>query len=203
MFVFQCQSCGHKKVSVVDFLKVRDNELVKGGDIYPYEKFREFSINIWRGENDISKGISYNKMYGFIKQIKEEYHITEEDLKIVEGKYDIKFPEILRSYYLEHNGDIIKTCYLLVDDYSYGIAKIVQLKNGTTTFEYIVDNDRKDGIIDENMFPIARNEGGDYYYWNKQTQNIYLYYCDDIEDPIYICENINSFFEIMDKSCIV
>ena len=45
MFIFQCQSCGHKKVSVVDFLKVRDNELVKGGDIYPYEKFREFFWN--------------------------------------------------------------------------------------------------------------------------------------------------------------
>lgn len=45
MFIFQCQSCGHKKVSVVDFLKVRENELVKGGDIYPYEKFRDFFSN--------------------------------------------------------------------------------------------------------------------------------------------------------------
>ncbi len=40
--------CGHKKVSVVDFLKVRENELVKEGDIYPYEKFREFLITIRR-----------------------------------------------------------------------------------------------------------------------------------------------------------
>lgn len=42
MYVFQCQNCGHKKISVVDFLKVRDNEIVKGGDIYPYEKFSDF-----------------------------------------------------------------------------------------------------------------------------------------------------------------
>lgn len=42
MFIFQCQSCGHKIVSVVDFLKVREDELVKGGDIYPYEKFQTF-----------------------------------------------------------------------------------------------------------------------------------------------------------------
>lgn len=42
MFLFQCQSCGHKIVSVVDFLKVREDELVKGGDIYPYEKFQTF-----------------------------------------------------------------------------------------------------------------------------------------------------------------
>lgn len=45
MYVFQCQSCGHKMVSVVDFLKVRENELVKGGDIYPYEKFQDFFNN--------------------------------------------------------------------------------------------------------------------------------------------------------------
>ena len=42
MYVFQCQDCGHKMVSVVDFLKVRENELIKGGDIYPYEKFQYF-----------------------------------------------------------------------------------------------------------------------------------------------------------------
>lgn len=45
MYVFQCQDCGHKMVSVVDFLKVRENELMKGGDIYPYEKFRDFLNN--------------------------------------------------------------------------------------------------------------------------------------------------------------
>ena len=42
MYVFQCQVCGHKMVSVVDFLKVRENELIKGGDVYPYEKFQYF-----------------------------------------------------------------------------------------------------------------------------------------------------------------
>lgn len=45
MYVFQCQSCAHKKVSVVDFLKVRENELIKAGDIYPYEKFQAFFSN--------------------------------------------------------------------------------------------------------------------------------------------------------------
>lgn len=42
MFVFQCQNCGHKIVSVVDFLKVRECELVKCGDVYPYDTFKNF-----------------------------------------------------------------------------------------------------------------------------------------------------------------
>ena len=43
--LFQCQGCGHKNVSVVDFLKVRDQEILKGGDIYPYEDFKYFLEN--------------------------------------------------------------------------------------------------------------------------------------------------------------
>lgn len=43
--LFQCQGCGHKNVSVVDFLKVREMEAVKGGDIYPYEEFKYFLEN--------------------------------------------------------------------------------------------------------------------------------------------------------------
>ncbi len=33
-------------------------------------------------------------------------------------------------------------------------------------------------------------------------KKIYLFYCDDIENPIYICESIEEMFDIMAKSCI-
>lgn len=42
LFVFQCKSCGYKNVSIVDFLQVRGRELLQGGNIYPYEEFREY-----------------------------------------------------------------------------------------------------------------------------------------------------------------
>lgn len=40
--LFRCPQCSKRVVSVVDFLKNRDNEVIFGGDIYPYEKFRDF-----------------------------------------------------------------------------------------------------------------------------------------------------------------
>lgn len=40
--VFQCQTCGYRDVSVVDFLKVRDKEIIKGGDVYSYKEFKDF-----------------------------------------------------------------------------------------------------------------------------------------------------------------
>lgn len=37
--LFQCDGCSNRSISVVDFLKVRDQKVIKGGDVYPYEKF--------------------------------------------------------------------------------------------------------------------------------------------------------------------
>ena len=40
---------------------------------------------------------------------------------------------------------------------------------------------REDGIIDEHLYPLARNEGGDYFYWDIRDENVYMIYCDDVE----------------------
>ena len=139
-------------------------------------------------------------MYVFIRQKRKEYDITEEDLKRIETRFDISFPEKLKSYHLEHNGDLIKICNFMVDGYEYEISEIVQLKYGSCTFEDIVQGDREDKIIPENMLPIANNRGGDYYYWDAISENVFLYYCDDIENPIFICDNIEELFKILENS---
>ena len=64
----------------------------------------------------------------------------------------------------------------------------------------MVSNDRQDGFVDINMLPLAMNGGGDTYYWDRNNENVYLYYDDDIENPIFICENIESFFELLSQS---
>lgn len=43
--VFQCENCGKKLISVVDFLKVREQFLIKGGENYPYDDFRTYIEN--------------------------------------------------------------------------------------------------------------------------------------------------------------
>lgn len=42
MHIFTCPTCGSKKVSVVDFLRVRDQDLPKGGGVFPYGDFGRF-----------------------------------------------------------------------------------------------------------------------------------------------------------------
>lgn len=42
IFLLQCQNCGIKEVVVMDILPVRGQEVLKNGDIFKYEEFKEF-----------------------------------------------------------------------------------------------------------------------------------------------------------------
>lgn len=137
----------------------------------------------------------------FIEEKKEKFKVTQQDINTIEEQYDIIFPEYLKEFYLEYNGATIKLCKIFVDGYMYGISEMIQLKYGECNFEYILEGDREDKIIPFSMIPIANNEGGDYYYLDMEDGKIYLFFCDDIENPIYICENIESLFKLMNESC--
>ena len=47
-------------------------------------------------------------MYSFVKSKSESTHISSRDIMEIESKYNIKFQEVLREYYLKHNGDKIR-----------------------------------------------------------------------------------------------
>lgn len=143
-----------------------------------------------------------NKMYKFIKERREGYSINEEDIKTVEKCWNIEIPTILKQFYINYNGAKINLCKFFVDDFKYEISEIIPLKYGKCCLEEVIRNDRQDDIIPSNMIPIANDRGGDYYYWDMSSGRVYLFYCDDIENPIYICKSIEEMFEIMNKSCI-
>ncbi len=166
-------------------------------------------------------------MYNFIKEIRPGFQITPEEIHEIEEKYEIQFPQALVQFYLECNGAEARLCYFEADededdedfedgnddfeedgddfeykyeDYPYEVRSIVPLRYGRLTFEQIIDNDRD--YMDNNMFPIASNQGGDCYYWDRNSEKIYLYYSDDIEEPIFICHTIRRFFEKLSDAVV-
>lgn len=42
--------------------------------------------------------------------------------------------------------------------------------------------------------------GGDYFYWDVRDENVYMIYCDDIENPVWVCKSIKAFFELMENN---
>ena len=139
-------------------------------------------------------------MYSFIKKMKDDEKITIEDIAEIEKTFSFQMPEILKEYYLVNNGASIHRCIFSVDGYEVEVAKLVELKYGYLPLEKIIEMDRKDGFISPNMIPIARNSGGDYYYWDSKSGKVYLFLCDSIENPIWICQNVEEFFSLLQKN---
>ena len=50
------------------------------------------------------------------------------------------------------------------------------------------------------LYPLARNEGGDYFYWDVRDENVYMIYCDDVENPVWVCDSMKAFFDLMENN---
>ena len=140
-------------------------------------------------------------MYSFIKKTKDDEKVTIDDVLDIESRFGFKMPEILKDFYLMYNVSSIYPCVFSIDGYEVEVAKLVELKYGFLPLEKIIETDRTDGFIPFDMIPVASNSGGDYYYWNNQSGQVYLYLSDSIEDPIWICENAVEFFSLLERNC--
>ena len=118
----------------------------------------------------------------------------------IEKKYSIVFPDVLKEYYSNFDGCKIKICRFSVNGYPCEISKIIPLISTGLSFDKIADNDRSDGFINTDFYPLASNRGGDYYYWNAKTGEVFLVLSDDIENPIKICDSVSHLFKILNSS---
>lgn len=117
----------------------------------------------------------------------------------LEAKYDISFPPVLREFYRQHDGQKIALCKFQVNGYWCEVSSIVSICAGRMTFERITDNDREDGFISSLLFPLAMDRGGNLYYWQKDTEKIFLLFSDDIENPFLVTSSIQAFFDLLDQ----
>ena len=136
-------------------------------------------------------------MFDFLKDTQIHGRTKESDIVRLEQKYSIVFPSVLKEFYLRYDGNPIKLCLFKVDGYPCEVADIVPMTASGLTFEKIVENDRDDGIISDDLYPIARNRGGDLYYWSTKTGRVWLLLADSIDAPFLVAEDIGSFFKLL------
>jgi hypothetical protein len=132
-------------------------------------------------------------MYSFIKNKKTEWKINIDDIRNIEEKYNILFPEKLAEFLLECNGAEIYESRVEQNDVSYGIIALTPVKYGDSPVEQIMEWNRLDGILRDDIIPIAYDRGGNNYYVDSKNGEVLLYYSDDIENPRVISTDINSF----------
>lgn len=148
---------------------------------------------------NIFKRKKENRAYKFIKEQRHEYQISKDEIETIENNLNIKIPEDLKNFYLEYNGSEIHLCVFDLNGSEYEVNSLVPLKYSNLPFEKIVEMDRKDGFIPDTFIPLAYDRGGDYYYLDLDSEKVLLVRADNIENPYYICENLEALFKIMEE----
>ena len=140
-------------------------------------------------------------MYKIIKETRKEYAITEEDIREVEERFGITFPQVLRKFYLEHNGDIIKSCIFTLDGNEYMVQDLhyIKVKNRASV-DLIFPWQIEDGYISPCFVPFAYDPGGESYYWSTDDGKVYFINTEEIENIIFVCDSIEEFFKMLEEA---
>lgn len=139
-------------------------------------------------------------MYEFIKTLHKELSITPNDIVELEKEYKIRIPATLKQFYLEYNAAEILLCAFTskkLENETFEVHSIYPVKyspfeNGVI-LEEILDDDRMDGFIPTNLIPFAKDQGGNRYYCDENTENVFFIPCDDIDNPELVCETLSEF----------
>ena len=139
-------------------------------------------------------------MYKFIKERQQQNAVTEKDIKEVEEKFKIMFPQKLKDFYLKYSGATLELREIRVNNEKYFIEGMYYIKDSTVALEEIMQWDRNDGYISDKMVPLAYDQSRERYYWNTEDEKVYFIDGMDLENPIYICENISEFFKLLEEA---
>ena len=139
-------------------------------------------------------------MYEFVKTLNKELSITPNDIAALEKEYQISIPTTLKDFYLKYNAAEISLCTFIqkeLPNNTFEVHTIYPIKYSPfehgVILEEILRDDRMDGFIPSNLIPFAKDRGGNRYYCDEKTGNVFFIPCDDIDNPELVCENISNF----------
>ena len=140
-------------------------------------------------------------MFKFVKKESPEQNVSREYIDSVEKKYNIEFPNILRTYYMNYNMCESEEVTLVMHNLEFCVEFVLPLKYGTCSVESLLDLYRGDDHIPQHLVPFACDVDGDYYYWDINTGRVYYLTMGNIDNPIPIARSVDEFFELLNIYC--
>ena len=178
-------------------------------------------FNFVKTDEEIALIKSMDRDNNYSKDDGEYVPVTEADIDRIEKKFGIKFPDILREYYLKYNAKWIHSIVINAPDEDgsciHDILPIINtpinefgVKNEYSV-ECIKDNEMNEPKefgylrIRNNFIPLAINQGGNIYYWDSNDGKVYISYNDNedengLEIPYYVCSSVEEMFKLMDEA---
>lgn len=138
--------------------------------------------------------------YDFLQGGSDVIPITLDDIAGIEEKYEIRFPEELRNYLLEHNGKKMHPAFMEVEGILCWVLDIYAIKDPKLSLEKMLERQQLQGFPVRQMIPFAHDGGGGIYYCHMTTGTIYLSYLNSDDSFITICSGIGQFFNILNEA---
>ena len=140
-------------------------------------------------------------MFKFISKEDLSSRIDDTYIDEIEKEYGFSFPEILRRFYVEHNGDEIVECSFQKHGIDFCVIEMHPLKYGTMPIEKMLNLTRENEESPIEYVPIALDEDYENFYWNVNKGNVLFISEENDEHPIPITDTVEEFFELLNESC--
>lgn len=140
-------------------------------------------------------------MFEFIYSDSKQNNVTLDYVRDFEEKKGIKFPAVLVDFYTKHNKAELKKCSFLIHNLEFSVEFIIPLNYGNVCVEKILSFNEGVEWIPETFLPLAEDVDGDDFYWDSSNGKVYYLSMGNVENPIPICDSVEQFFEILNKSC--
>jgi len=138
--------------------------------------------------------------FSFVNDVVDAVPVSEEEISSLERLYGIRFPELLRSYYMTLNGCALKRMHLFIEDYEYSVRCILPIIHGGLTMEKLKKRIRGSEVISESLFPVADDYSGGMILWDSLSGKISYVTGNDGTEPEYIFASIDEMFEAMNEA---
>ena len=135
-------------------------------------------------------------MYPFIVSKNINYSISEKDIKIIEERFAVTFPQALKDYYIQFNCADICLCRYVKGTEIYEVDAIYPIKYKYPKYmpllETLLERDRIGEYVPYDMVPFAADQSEGCYYCDKNGQ-VFLILSYDIDNPVLVCDNFSEF----------
>ena len=119
-------------------------------------------------------------------------------IKFIESKYNIKFPQSLFNYYLNYPESKIENVQFKLNGFLLDVAELISIKNDDKfSLNYVYNTGKNDGWIPDNFYPFAHDSGGNFYFWNSQNDKVFIIFNDDVDHPYVVCDSVDNFFKLL------
>lgn len=139
-------------------------------------------------------------MFDFVNAQSTGNPVPESYIAEIEKRFGVRFPAVLRRYYLEHNGQAFPRIRLLIDGDVHTVNRISELKRPGLSLEELLKRQRMQDFPARQMLPFAEDHIDGIYYLHTETGMVWFSTLEEEDDFLPVCRGIERFFEILDTA---